>query len=198
MVIGVTKLNEKEDKMRLKELVIIFCMLLVVGCVKSKPVTVPPPLADPCPMPTGYKLEPAIEMAEQTVTNCPDKLDQVFFKLLEIAKHSPGKGNGILIQDLLKELIKTNRVSETYTKNLYQKYFSRRFVSMPDIKVYNLAGEMSTIKKGLKKELALKKMGMVECCNDKEAYKHAEAEYARAINFMENLVHNEEYLKESG
>lgn len=183
--------------MRLKALVIISCIFLVVGCVKSKPVTVSPPPVNPCPMPTGYKLEPAIEMAEQTLTNCPDKLDQVFLKLLEIAKHSPSKENGILIQDLLKGLIKKNRVSETYTKNLYQEYFSSRFVSMPDIEVYNLAGEMNSIKKALKNELALKKTGMVECCNDKEAYEHAEAEYARAVNFMENLVHNEEYLKET-
>ena len=183
--------------MRLKALVIISCIFLVVGCVKSKAVTVSPPPVNPCPMPTGYKLEPAIEMAEQTVTNCPDKLDQVFLKLLEIAKHTPSKENGILIQDLLKGLIKKNRVSETYTKNLYQEYFSSRFVSMPDIEVYNLAGEMNSIKKALKNELALKKTGMVECCNDKEAYEHAEAEYARAVNFMENLVHNEEYLKET-
>ena len=118
-------------------------------------------------------------------------------KLLEIAGHSPGAQNGVLIQDLLKQLIKENKISETYAKSLYQTYFSRKFVSLPDIKVYRLSGEMTAIKKALKIELAQKKIGMVECCGDRAAYDDALSEYAGTLNFMENLVLNETFLKES-
>ena len=183
--------------MKEKLLLIVCCILLVAGCVTTKPVTVSSPPVDRCPMPTGYQLKPAIETAEQTLTTCPEKLDQVFMTLLDIAKHSPDRENGLLIQDMLKRLIRENRISETYTKMLYQKYFSREFVAIPAMKIYRLSEEIGSIKKGLREELALKKRGMVECSNDKESYQSAEAEYARAIVFMDNLVYNEEYLKGS-
>ena len=183
--------------MKEKLLLIICCILLGAGCVTTKPVTISSPPVNRCPMPTGYQLEPAIETAEQTLTTCPEKLDQVFMTLLDIAKHSPDRENGLLIQDMLKRLIRENIVSETYTKTLYQKYFSREFVTIPAMKIYNLSEELDSIKKALREELALKRTGMVECSNDKESYQSAEAEYARAIVFMDNLVYNEEYLKGS-
>ena len=197
-MIGVNKPDDKEDKMRTKLLVIISCLLLGAGCMAGKQVMVSTPPVNPCPIPAGYQLKPAIETAEQTLQSCPEKLDQVFMALLDIAKHSPDKENGVLIQDMLKRLIRKNTISETYAKTLYQKYFSRRFATMPETKVYNLPGELHSIKKVLKEELALKRIGIVECCNDKESYKYAECEYARAICFMENLVYNQEYLKEGG
>ena len=140
-------------------------------------------------------LAPAIEMAEQALMDCPDKLDDVFAALVEIATHSPDKENAVLIQDMLKKLIGMNRISETYSKTLYQKYFSHRFVSVHDTKVYNLQGQLDFIKENLRKELALKKIGFVECCNDREGYRKVEAEYARVVNFMDNLLLNEEYLR---
>jgi len=138
---------------------------------------------------------PAIETAKQTLNNCPEKLDEVFSAVLEVAKHSPAPENATLIQDMLKELIKQNKVSETYSKNLYQKYFSRTFVSIPDVKAYRLSAEIDTIKKDLHRELELKRVGMIEGCNDKESYQYAEAEFTRVVNFMENLLLNEDYLK---
>ena len=195
LMTGAIKPDEKEDKMKKKSLLIICCILIVAGCVTTKPVTVSSTPVNPCPLPSGYQLEAAIEMAEKTLTSCPEKLDRVFMALLDIAKHSPDKGNGLIIQDMLKNLIRKNKVSETYTKTLYQKYFSREFVTISETKVYNLSGEMDSIKKALRQELALKRIGMVECSNDKESYKTAEAEYARAIGFMDNLVYNEEYIK---
>jgi len=146
-------------------------------------------------MPSGYQLAEAVETAERTLATCPGKLDQVFMKLLDIAKQRPDKENGVLVQDLLKNLIKQNKISETYSKALYQKYFSRRFVTMPDVKIYNLTGEMDSIKKSLREELACKKIGMLACCGDRESYRRAEAEYTRAVQFMENLAYNEEYVK---
>jgi hypothetical protein len=38
---------------------------------------------------------------------------------------------------------------------------------------------------------------MVDCCGDRAAYEDALSEYARTLSFMENLVLNEAYLKES-
>lgn len=181
--------------MNLRNLSVILCILLVSGCITGKPAVVSTPPMDTCPMPSGYRMAPAIETAKQTLSTCSEKLDEVFSAVLEVAKHSPAPENATLIQDMLKELIKQNKVSEAYSKNLYQKYFSRTFVSIPDVKVYRLAGEIDSIKLDLKRELRLKRIGMIECCNDKESYQFAETEFTRVVNFMENVLLNEDYLK---
>jgi len=180
--------------MKTKLLLIICGVLLSIGCVKA-PVTVSAPLADPCPIPAGFQMGPAIEVAKATLNRCPGKLDQVFIALIDVGKHNPGKENGTLIQNMLKGLIKKNKISKTYAKGLYQKYFSINFVTIPDMKAYNLAGEVIPIKRALGEELACKRIGMVECCNDKASYKKAENQFARATGFIENLAYNEEYLK---
>lgn len=177
-------------------LFLITCsILLCVACAKKPLVVSTSPVADPCPMPVGYQMGPAVEMAEKTLNTCPGKLDQVFIALIDIGKQSPDKNNAALIQEMLKRLIKENRISETYTKALYQKYFSPDFVTIPDLKVYSLAGEVIAIKRALKEELACKRIGMAECCDDKELYKHAESQYSRAVGFIENLAYNDAYLK---
>jgi hypothetical protein len=181
--------------MNFKNLGVILCVLLASGCMTGKHAVVSAPPVDTCPLPSGFQMAPAIETAKQTLSNCPEKLDGVFSALLEVAKNSPAPENAALIQDMLKQLIKQNKVSAVYSKNLYQKYFSRAFVSIPDVKVYRLAGEIDSIKKDMQKELALKRIGMIECCNDKESYKYAEAEFARVVDFMENLILNEDYIK---
>ena len=177
-------------------LCVVLCILLATGCATGKQAVVSaPPVVDTCPMPAGYRMKPAIETAKSTLTDCPEKFDKVFLSLLDVAKHSPAPENAELIQDMLKDLIKQNKVSETYSKTLYQKYFSGTFVSIPDVKVYRLPGETDSIKKALKRELEHKRIGMIESCNNKESYEHAEAEFARLVNFMENLLLNEDYLK---
>jgi len=177
--------------MRLKALIAIFSLVVfIVGCQTTKPVAV-----DPCPMPGGYKLGPAVETAEMTLNTCPERLDQVFSALLDIAKHKPDKENRILIREMLVRLTKKNIVSEKYAKNLYNKYFDLKFTTLPDVKTYNLLGEIDDIKKTLRSELKMKKVGLVECCGDRQGYTLAEAEFSRVVNFMENLVYNEEYLK---
>lgn len=183
--------------MKMRAFLIPLCILAAAGCLATKPVVVSAPPADPCPMPSGYKLPPAIETAEETLSTCPGKLDEVFAKLLEIAKHSPDRENSILIQDMLKRLVNKNKISESYAKDLYKKHFSPKFVSLPDVKTYNLSGEIDTVKKQLREEMALKRIGLIECSNDKAGYKMAEAEYARIVNLMENLVLNEEYIKQN-
>lgn len=182
--------------MKTKSLFVMMCVLLVWGC-ETVPTVPTTPYVDPCPMPSGFIVEPAIETAQQTLMACPNKLDQVFMKLLEIAKHKPDKENAALIQDMFKGLIKENKVSEAYTKDLYKRYFSPKFVSLPDVKTYNLASEIDSIKRELRKERNLKRIGMVECSDNKAGYKMAEGEYARIVNLMENLVLNEQYYKEN-
>ena len=73
----------KEIEMKKRALSAIICLFWLTACVTTKPVVVTTSPVDPCPLPSGYKLRPAIEKAEQTLTACPEKLDQVFMKLLE-------------------------------------------------------------------------------------------------------------------
>jgi len=170
-------------------------MSVALGCQTQTRQVVAPAPVDPCPLPTGYILAKAIEKAEQSLLTCPEKLDAVFFALLDIAKHKPEPDNRIMIRDLLMRLSKRNLFSERYAKELYNKYFDVKFHTLPDVKTYNLSGEIDSIKKELKKELTFKKIGLIECSGDKKGYKKTEDEYARLINFLENLVYNEQYLK---
>lgn len=181
--------------MKLRNLLVAVGIVMAAGCMAKKPAVVSGPPVEPCPMPAGYRIGPAVDTAEQTLRRCPEKLDEVFSSLLKVAKHSPAPENAMLIQDMLKELIRQNKVSEVYTKNLYRKYFSNSFVSLPDMKVYRLPGEVDSIKNDLRRELRLKRVGMVECCNDKASYHAAEAEFVRLTDFMENLLLNEDYVK---
>jgi len=180
-------------------LIFVALVLLTIGCVQTEKVTVaPPPPPDPCIMPSGYQMEPSVRTAERTLNACPDKLDAVFLRLVEIGSNSPKPGNSVLIQGMLKNLVSSNKISETYAKNMYRKYFSPKFVSFPDnVKTYQLSKEIEGIKRALRDELALKQIGLVGCSNNKDGYKAAESEYARVVNFMENIVLNEDYLKEN-
>jgi len=169
--------------------------LMSFGCATNTQVSGVAYKPSKCPMPSGFKLEKAIETAETSLTGCPDQLDRIFQKLLDIAKHKPAKENSISIQLMLKNLIKKNAISERYAKELYKKYFSISFISIPDIKSYQLKDEMNSIHRSLKDELDQKKIGMVDCCADRENFKKAESEYIRIVNFLSDLVLNEEYLK---
>jgi hypothetical protein len=176
--------------MKLRTIFTIICLMgFLVACQTTPPIQV-----DPCPMPTGYKIGPAIESAEQTLNICPTKLDQVFATLLDISKHQPNKENGDQIKLLLIRLSKGNLISERYAKSLYNQYFNIKFESLPDVKIYNLPAEIDNIKKQLRAELAMKKTGLVDCCGDKEGYALAENEYSRVVNLMENLVLNHQYV----
>jgi len=171
-------------------LTLIGLIIFVAGCQTTRTVDI-----DPCPMPTGYKVGPAIATAEQTLARCPDRLDEVFMGMVAIAKHNPDKENAVLIREMLSRLSKKNLISEQYAKNIYNAYFSIRFTSLPDVKVYNLPAEIDEIKKSLREELRKKKAGLEGSCGDKEEYALAETEFSRLMNLMENLVINEEYLR---
>jgi hypothetical protein len=179
---------------------VMLCFSMITGCNTSKPTVVPmlpvsETIIDSCPLPSGYQLSAAVETATATLSYCPEKFDEVFAELLEVSKHSPDPENAKLIQDLLKTLIQQNKISESYSKSLYKQYFSPRFVSIPDIKVYRLSSQTDSIKKDLRHELELKRIGMVECCGDKRSFKLAEVEFNRLLIFIENLLLNEEYLQ---
>ena len=182
--------------MNLKTIIAQLCIIVVVaGCQSAPKRVVTKPRIDLCPMPTGYILAPAIETAEQSLISCPEKLDPVFMKLLEIAKHRPETENRILLKEMFIRLVNLNLISERYAKDQYNKHFDINFSSLPDIRTYNLPVEIDSIKKDLRKELVLKRVGLLECCADSEAFKKAEDEYARLVNFLENMVLNEQYMK---
>jgi len=190
----------------MKRNIFLICLFVIMaaGCQTSKPVIVPEQMLqsmaaqkpkESCPMPSGFQLGPAAAMAERTLLTCPNKFEQVFMRLLDISKHRPESQNAVIMQNLVKKLVNKNMVSERYGKELYQKYFSTRFVSLPDMRTYNLRDSIGSIKKEMNDELRFKRIGMIECCRDRDRYRKAEGEYARLINFLENLQLNEEYMR---
>jgi len=180
--------------MKTKTIIAVFCvMAIVIGC-QTRQVTTQP-YVDPCPMPAGNLLNPAIQTAEQTLNTCPDLRDRVFRALVDIGKRKPQKENGIMIRDMFIRLTGKGVLPDKSTKDLYNSYFSTSFARLPDTKTYNLPTAIDSIKKALGTELALKRVGLVECSGDREAFEKAEAEHARLINFLENLVLNEDYMK---
>ena len=176
-------------------LMAVLFAVFVLGCASQPPVPEPPPLPpDPCSLPTGYRLDPpTLDVARNTLTNCPEKLDEVFQALLAIGKHKPCEENMTAITDLFKELATANKISERYSKSLLKKYFSRTFDSMPDIKVVNLPAQVEAIKRDLRAELRLKEEGILECCGMRDKYQAADRECGRIFVLLDNLVMNEEY-----
>ena len=150
-------------------------------------------VSEQCPMPEGYILSEAIPQAEATINRCPQKFDQIFHRVIDIGKHKPDAMNSIHIQEMIKRLVRNNKVSERYSKTLYQSYLSIQFTSFPEIRPASLPAEIDSIKIALQRELAMKKEGIIECCADQEMYAKAEQEYARRVRFIEDLSMNVEY-----
>ena len=184
--------------MKLKAIIVVLCAVFALGCAAQQaappPPPPPPPPSDPCPLPSGYRLDAAtMEVARDTLASCPDKLDAVFQALLSIGKNSPKKENKTAIVDLVKQLIDGGKVSERYAKSLLKRYFSVKFDSLPDTRVIRLSGEIEAIKRNLRQELLQKREGMVECAGEKELYKKSEQECVRIFQLLDYLVLNEEY-----
>ena len=127
--------------MNMKVFSLMMLALVATGCAAWKPAGVSVPVREFCSMPSGFQMTSAVKTARDTLNNCPEKLDDVFASLLEVARHRPAPENAAAIQNVLRELVKQNKISEAYSRNLYRKYFSRSFVSMPDVRVHRLAGQ---------------------------------------------------------
>ena len=175
---------------------VLFCIIVVAlsGCAKKMVIISNTTVSDPCIIPSGYQMAPAIQVAERTLQNCPNLLQEVFESLIEVGKHHPNTENSEMIQSMLKRLIEDNLISRLYTKKLYQKYFSASFINLPAIKVYKLPNEVDNLKLILKDELKCKKIGLIEVCGNKEAYIKAEVQYSRTLSFIDNLMYNEEHM----
>ncbi len=186
--------------MKMKAMTILFCCALIcAACVQTKRVEVAPKpiqMVDPCPIPEGYLLDDAtIAQAEASLRACPSKLDSITAALVEIGKDKPDRGHRQVVGKMLKGLTAEGKISEREAKRLYGKYFEVNFVSLPDLRPMSLPEKIDDIKQGLKSELEYKRHGLQECCGDKELYKRAEQEYGRLVNYMENLLYNQEYVR---
>jgi len=192
-------MNATEGRiMKSKAIIVVLCAVFALGCAAQQaappPPPPPPPPSDPCPLPSGFRLDaPTMQIAMDTLASCPDKLDAVFQALLSIGKNSPKKENRTAIVDLVKQMIDSGKVSERYAKSLLKRYFSTKFDSLPDTRVIRLSGEIESIKRNLRRELLQKREGMIECAGQKELYQKAERECVRIFQLMDYLVLNEEF-----
>lgn len=173
---------------------VVLGSIMTFGCVannKQQVVLAPPAPVDNCPLPSGFQLEPAIEQAERTLTLCPDKLDAVFMELIEIAKDKPQAANKKAIRGMLMRLVEQGAISEKYAKNnLYNRYFSSSFTyDLKNIKFKYVGSKINEIKKGMADELAAKRIGLLQACDDLKSYKKAESTYARFIRFIDSAAY---------
>ena len=65
------------------------------------------------------------------------------------------------IQKMLKRLVEKNRISERYARSLYSRYLSTKFDYVPDDRIYNLGDAIGGIKKEMREELGMKRIGLV-------------------------------------
>jgi len=172
---------------------IIVILFYMVGCSLKAPGKTPD--VPVCVMPAGYSLTEAIDVADTALTKCPDRMEDIFMALVDVAQHKPDIDNKSLFMNLFKRHAAKGHISERYAKSVIKQYFSTSYESIPAIKVNMVTTEMDSIKRDLKHELSLKKIGLVECCNDITSYEKAEKEYARILNFIDNIVLNEAYVK---
>ena len=65
-------------------------LFILMGCTST------PKIPD-CRLPTGYTMDYAIVQGSRTISDCPERWEEVIVKLIEIGKYNPKEDNCIKI-----------------------------------------------------------------------------------------------------
>ena len=171
-------------KQTLKGLSLIAIMLIAVslicpGCVaqqKTAPSFSTTNVVESCPLPSGYLVDQAFSTARSTLSNppCRYKFDAVFASLLKVCKGAPDMKNKELFSALLVWAKDEGIISRVQAEEYYTRYFSHRFVSLPD--TYQTCSHctgLKTMQANCRDELKDKENGLVMACGDKSSYAKA-------------------------
>ena len=157
-----------------KTIIIVTAVFIItVGCTSKEPI---PAIADSCPIPSGYLVDKAFITAKSTLSNpeCRYKFETIFLSLLQICSGTPDLDNKELFSQFLTESKNRGIISRNQAKEYYTKYFSSRFVSLPDnFSTCSYCSRLKKIMGECKSELQAKELGLLKACNDTLSYNKA-------------------------
>ncbi len=133
--------------------------------------------ADACTVRLTPPLGSAMRMAEQKLSDgCEINFDNYLEQLLDIAVDNPDRENKRRFSDYLVRASDRGIISKRQAKNLYNRYFNVKFVSLTG--EYNTCSQTCPVKArvlaDMQSELLDKERGLVQASNDSASYYRAD------------------------
>ncbi|CAG35950.1 hypothetical protein [Desulfotalea psychrophila] len=159
---------------------------ITTGCASTTHTnSVPEPV---CQLPSGYLLDPAFATARQTLANreCSYQFETIFKTLLDISEGDPTEANKEKFSKLLVWAKSQGIISKIQAKEYYTRYFSHRFISLPDdYQTCSYCSNLKSLRGDWQAELADKERGLVGAANDKVTYAKASDDLTKLDLIME-------------
>ncbi len=138
----------------------------------------------PCQLPESKNVESAFSHAREDLSRpkCHYRFDAYFQRLLEIAEGDPDPGHARRFSDFLVWANAQDIVNKRTAKDYYNRYFSYKFVSLPD--KYSNCGYTCRVRDevaaNMREELRDKDKGLLKVTGDRD-------KYARANDLYESI-----------
>jgi len=165
-------------------LVLCFAIIafMFTACVPQKPEPTP------CPIPSGNLVDEAFQTARTTLSQpaCRYQFDAVFSALLEVCTGSPSMQHRERFSELLVWSKNEGIISTIQAKELYNRYFTDRFVSLPDdYKTCSYCPQLKRLMSACQDELRDKELGLLRVCGDKATYAKASGDLQKMDLILE-------------
>lgn len=165
-------------------LTLLGSMALVAGCASSGNYVQTTP-ANPCApqLPETNRLGDAIAVAEEILQDCPQRQEEIFLELLDIAKRNPGVRNREEIIDLYKRLMEFEVINVKDARAMLTRYFYVRFAAVDSVeeRFSSMSDRaLDRVSMAIDDELALKEIGLVQVSDAQDQYEKAK-EYAERM-----------------
>jgi len=161
-------------------------VLMVLGCVASDPE--PLPAAPVCILPSGHLVKPAFATAKATLSKhqCRHQFDAVFDSLLKVCEGDPSLKNKEKFSAFLLWAKDMGIISKKQASRQYTRYFSPRFVSLPDnYQTCSHCSRLNELKGQCRDELRQKERGLLAVCEDKPVFAKASDDLANIELILE-------------
>lgn len=159
-------------------------MFMQLACVTAEQKPTPAP----CAIPSGHLVDEAFQTARSTLgqPDCRYQFDAVFTALVKICEGAPDMEHKQSFSEFLVWSKNEGIISTIQAKERYNRYFSDRFVSMPD--EYNTCSycpQLKNILSACKDELRDKQTGLLRVCGDKATYAKASGDLQKIELILE-------------
>ncbi len=141
-----------------------------------------------CDLPSSNRISAAIAEAQTTLAkrDCAAHFEATFDRLIAVAQNDPDTNNRKEFSDFLNWARDQNLINTRQAKDLYTRYFSHKFASLPrDYQTCSYCRDIGKITREMKAELASKQTGLLQICDEKDLYARAAAEYADLQTILE-------------
>lgn len=152
--------------------------IAMIGIVLTGCATPPAPVVENhCPKPLSHKLDAAIaEASGRLESGCGAYFDHYFDALLTLAEDRPSAENKQAFSDFLVYLSNNGIVSNRQARDLYNRYFNIKFVSLSGD--YNTCSQTCPVRsqviRDMESELLAKERGLLRASADKDSFYRAD------------------------